>query len=185
VTSRDRLPESPWSVPITLDEVPETGRHVEFVADERVRTAVAKLAGLRALPRLSASFDVARRGRDGLHVAGQVSATVGQDCVVTLDPVDSEIEEPIDIVFSPNALAAATEVLKEDEDAEVSGEDGVEPLIGGTVDLGVLATEFLILGIDPYPRKPDAVFEPPPSADDGGHPFAALAALKKGKGPPA
>ena len=26
-------------------------------------------------------------------------------------------------------------------------------LVGGTVDLGAIATEFLILGLDPYPRK--------------------------------
>jgi hypothetical protein len=53
-------------------------------------------------------------------------------------------------------------------------------LIGGTVDLGALATEFLILGLDPYPRKPGATFQPPggASADEG--PFAALAKLKKG-----
>jgi hypothetical protein len=53
-------------------------------------------------------------------------------------------------------------------------------MIGGRIDLGALATEFLMLAIDPYPRKPGATFEAP-AADPGGHPFAALAALKKGK----
>jgi hypothetical protein len=43
--------------------------------------------------------------------------------------------------------------------------------------------EFLILGIDPYPRKPDAVFDAPVVGDPKSHPFAALAALKKGGGP--
>ena len=37
-----------------------------------------------------------------------------------------------------------------------------------------------MLGIDPYPRKPDATFEPPAVEDESEHPFAALAALKKG-----
>jgi hypothetical protein len=178
------VPEFPWRAPITVSEVPETGRHVELVADERVCAAIAELAGLRALPRLTATFDVSRRGRDGLHVVGRVSATVGQDCVVTLDPVDSEVEEQIDLVFSPNVLLARADSLKEDEDREIEipHDDGPEPLIGGSVDLGALATEFLMLGIDPYPRKPDALFEPPKVGDDGGHPFAALAALKKGQG---
>ena len=49
------------------------------------------------------------------------------------------------------------------------------------IDLGAVATEFLILGIDPYPRKPGAVFEAPAAGEGGGHPFAALAALKKGR----
>ena len=54
-----------------------------------------------------------------------------------------------------------------------------EPLIGGVVDLGALATEFLILGLDPYPRKPGAVFEPPQDREPQGGPFAALAKLTK------
>ncbi len=37
--------------------------------------------------------------------------------------------------------------------------DDPEPLVGGTIDLGALAIEFLIVGLDPYPRKPGAVFE--------------------------
>ena len=56
-----------------------------------------------------------------------------------------------------------------------------EPLIGGVVDLGALATEFLILGLDPYPRKAGAVFQPPAQAQPDESPFAALAKLKKGQ----
>ena len=71
--------------------------------------------------------------------------------------------------------------LSEAAGSQVSGSVGdPEPLIDGRVDLGAIATEFLMLGIDPYPRKPDAAFEPPAAADDDtAHPFAALAALRK------
>src|SRR5438445_6742002 len=93
----------PWSVPVAVEDVPETGRRVVLAADERTRAAIAKLAQIRALPRLEATFDLARRGRDGLHVTGKISATVGQNCVVTLDPIDSEIEESIDVAFAPAA----------------------------------------------------------------------------------
>ena len=57
---------------------------------------------------------------------------------------------------------------------KVAADDAPEPLVDGTVDLGAIATEFLILGIDPYPRKPGAVFEAPPAGDGSAHPFAAL-----------
>ncbi|MGZ3360151.1 MAG: YceD family protein, partial [Xanthobacteraceae bacterium] len=67
-------------------------------------------------------------------------------------------------------------------EVEVPLEDAPEPLVGGMIDLGAIATEFLILGLDPYPRKPDAVFEAPPGGDEAAHPFAALAELKKGRG---
>ena len=49
-----------------------------------------------------------------------------------------------------------------------SADEEPEPLIGNSVDLGLLATEFLILGVDPYPRKPDAAFEAPAAAEAAG-----------------
>ncbi len=164
----------PWSHPIAVDEIPETGRHVELVADESVRAAIAALAGVEAVPVLTARFDLARFGRAGLCVTGTVSAEVDQTCVVTLEPMRSKVEEPVDVTFTSGGGDAE---LKRVE-VPVEGE-GPEPLIGGGVDLGGLATEFLLLAIDPYPRKPGAVFEAPAVAEDPeSHPFAALAALK-------
>ena len=32
---------------------------------------------------------------------GRVRARVGQTCVVTLEPIESEIDEPIDLIFAP------------------------------------------------------------------------------------
>ena len=171
--------ESPWSVPLAVSDVPESGRHIDLVADEQARAAIARLAGLRDLPRLTASFDVAPHGRGGLSVTGQVSATVGQTCVVTLEPVENQVNEAIDLVFAP---AETLPVIGHGEEIEVPLEDAPEAIIGRHIDLGAIASEFLMLGIDPYPRKPDAVFEVPAASDDSAHPFAALAALKKGRG---
>src|ERR1700758_1284305 len=91
----------PWSVPVRLDEVPETGLHMDLEADGGVRAAVAATAGVNEVSQLTAAFDVTRHGRDGLRVVGTVSARVHQTCVVTLDPVENEIEEQVDLVFVP------------------------------------------------------------------------------------
>src|SRR5262252_2552062 len=72
---------APWHVPVVVEEIAETGQHFDLVADTSVRAAVAKVAGLRDLPRFEANFDVTRRGASGLHVVGSISATVGQNCV--------------------------------------------------------------------------------------------------------
>jgi uncharacterized metal-binding protein YceD (DUF177 family) len=175
MTRPERRPRRPWSVPLALSDVPESGRHLDLFADRQTRDAVAEHAGLTALPRLEASFDVMPHGRGGLHVVGQVSATVGQTCVVTLEPLQNEIDESFDLVFTH----ADTPPRVGGADAEIPTADAPEPLIGGTVDLGEIATEFLILGLDPYPRKPDAIFRSPAGGEDSAHPFAALAALKK------
>jgi hypothetical protein len=174
--------ESLWSVPVAVEDIPETGLHIEIEPTDAIRAELAKLAAIRALPRLSATFDLTRRGA-GVHVAGQVRARVGQTCVVSLEPMESEVDETVDLLFAPGAAGAAkpgdgaTEAGMADADAEPP-----EPLVNGRVDLGAIATEFLVLGIDPYPRKPDAEFSPPKVENGGASPFAALEALKKRPG---
>src|SRR5215469_8922098 len=96
---------APWHVPVAVEEVAETGQHFDLAADATVRAAVAKIAGLRDLPRFEASFDVVRRGYGGLHVTGSVSATVGQTCVVSLEPLANEVDESIDLLFEPQTIA--------------------------------------------------------------------------------
>jgi hypothetical protein len=172
--------EGHWSVPVRVHEVPATGRRFELAADDVTRAAIAKSADLRALPRLEATFEVSRHGAGGLRVMGRVRATVGQVCVVTLDPLESEVEDTVDLVFVPGATSAVDDASGRDG-MEDAADEAPEPLLDDTVDLGAIAIEFLILGIDLYPRKPDAVFQAPPIEDTTEHPFAALAALRKGQ----
>jgi hypothetical protein len=104
---------------------------------------------------------------------------VGQTCVVTLEEMESEINEPIDLIFAPpEQIPQMADLVDEAEQSEDTP-DPPEPIENGIIDLGRLATDALYLGVDPYPRKPDAVFEPlVEAADPEDHPFAALKALK-------
>jgi len=178
MTASERMAPGPWSVPVRIEDVPEGGQHVTLSADVPTREKVAKLAGLANLPRFDASFDVVRHGAGGLRVSGEVVATVGQTCVVSLEPMENEVRENVDLIFAPGeSTSGAKEELSH-------AEEPPEPLREGTVDLGAIATEFLILGIDPYPRKPGVVFSAPQAEEAEDHPFAALAALKKRNKPP-
>jgi uncharacterized metal-binding protein YceD (DUF177 family) len=177
-----RPASAPWSVKARIDNVPEEGAHFDLSADDATRAAIAALTSLQALNRLEASFDLSRRGR-GLQVVGEVSAMVGQICVVTLEPVENEIREAINLVFVPGARAPQAEADPSAADdlgsEDLGAKEPPEELVDGTVDLAALAVEFLLLGIDPYPRKPDAVFEAPRIGDATAHPFAALAKLRE------
>ena len=164
-----RSENRPWRVPVSVEDIPEAGRHYELAADESTRAAVAHAAGLRSLPQLGAMFDLTRRGA-GIAAKGEVKARVGQTCVVTLDPIENEIHESIDLVFSPTSEFAGVG-KRTDEPAE--------PLENGVIDLGAIATEFLMLGLDPYPRKPGVEFASMPGEQRGESPFVALAGLKK------
>ena len=158
---------------MAVDEIPDSGLHVEIDAPDAVRTHLTGLAGLRELRRLSGIFDLQRQGA-GVRVTGQINARVGQTCVVTLEPIESEVQELVDLKFALSFAAGA-----KSEASEAAEGEPPEPLSDGTVDLGAIATEFLLLGIDPYPRKPGAEFSPLKSDDNTAKPFAALEALKK------
>jgi len=166
-------PALPWHVPVRLEEVPETGLHLDLVADAHVRAGIAALAGVRDISRLEAAVDLARHG-SGLRVTGRVSATVGQTCVVTLESMESLVNEPIDVIFaaSPTGYLAEENVAFEGDDPpEILSDDG-------TADLGAVATEFLLLGIDRYPRKPGVEFTSPAQESTAASPFAILVKLK-------
>lgn len=168
-------PDHSWSRRIALTDVPEEGLHVAIEADSGVKAALARMANLRDLPHLEASFDLRRSGTR-LHVTGEIVATVGQNCVITLEPIEQNLSEAINLVFAPGRADTLG-------DAEASfamtDTEPPEPLVDGTIDLGAIATEYFLLGIDPYPRKEGAVFEPTSGPEPSDNPFAALAAMRK------
>lgn len=169
-------PVQPWHVPVRLVDVPETGMHLDLIADQNLHADLAALAGVSDIFRLEASIDLVRHG-SGLRATGRVSATVGQVCVVTLEPMENQVDERIDIVFA----SSSTEDLG-DQSAAFEADDPPELLSDGAADLGTIATEFLLLGIDRYPRKPGVEFAPPVDKGTAATPFAALAKLKDARG---
>jgi uncharacterized metal-binding protein YceD (DUF177 family) len=170
----------PWSVPVTVAQIPDTGLHRDIEADRATREAMAEVAGLHEILSASAALDVTSKGGGRFHVAGRVRARVGQSCVVTLDPIENDIDEEIDLIFAPpEQIPELSDLVDEAAESDTEVPDPPEPIVNGVIDLGRLATDALFLGIDPYPRRPDAVFElPVVAADPEDHPFAALKALQ-------
>jgi hypothetical protein len=170
----------PWRVPITVAQIPETGVHLDIEASPAERAAMAEVGGLREILSANASLDVTPNGGGRFHVTGRVRARIGQTCVVTLDPIENDIDEEIDLIFAPpEQIPELSDLVDDAAESDVEIPDPPEPIVNGVIDLGRLATDALFLGVDPYPRRPDAVFEPPlEAADPDAHPFAALKALK-------
>jgi hypothetical protein len=169
-----------WSVPIAVAQIPDTGLHRDIEADAAALQAMAELAGLREILFARASLDVTPKGGGRFHVAGRVQARVGQTCVVTLDPIENDIDEPIDLIFAPpEQIPQLADLIDDAAESDTEIPDPPEPIENGAINLGRLATDALFLGLDPYPRRPDAVFDPPVvAADPEDHPFAALRALQ-------
>ena len=180
--SRGEMTEKPdpWRVPIAVLKIPDTGLHRDIEADAAIRSAVADIGGLREVLSAQASFDVTPQSGGRYHVTGRVRARIGQTCVVTLEPMESDIDESIDVIFAPpEQIPELSALVDEAAESEEEIPDPPEPIENGIIDLGRVATDALYLAVDPYPRKPDAVFEPlVEAADPEDHPFAALKALK-------
>jgi len=174
--TRDNPRENPWSHPVMVAKIPAAGSQVTFAASPAQRAALAEIAGVREILEAQASFHLTHVRGGGIQGRGHVSGLIGQDCVVTLEPLESRVDEDIDVIFAePDTAAAATPKVDIGEDEP----DPPEMIVNGAIDLGRLATDMLFLGIDPYPRKPDAAFaaaEEPSDPEE--HPFAALKALK-------
>lgn len=178
-------PREPWRAPpVIVAQIPEAGLHRELEADQAARAAMAEIADLPEVISAHASFDVFLK-RDGkVHVEGRVRARIGQICVVTLDPIESEIDEPIDQMFAPpEQIPQLADLVDDNGESDAEVPDPPEPILNGQIDLARLATDALFLGIDPYPRKQGAVFEQAvTTASPEDHPFAALKALNPAGG---
>lgn len=171
----------PLSRPLLVDQVPDAGRDMSVTATEAERTALAKDFGLPAILALEGRFHVAPTAM-GVDVTGTVDAKVVQICVVTLEPFETQISEPVEVSFS----SETHENIVEDDDeggpaiAIDLGRDPPDPIVNGRIDLGLLASEFLALGLDPHPRKPGIGFDEVSTGDaPAPSPFAVLSALKK------
>ncbi len=177
---------APWSRPLAVSDTPARGLELEIVANAAQRAALAPFCGLASVEDARAIFQVTRRGRDGLRVRGRVSAHAQQICGVSLEPFAVEIAEEISVDFAPERAPEGARPRRgaRDEapaiDLSLDSEDGPEPIVGGKIDLGAIATEFLALGVDPYPRKPGAAFSTDAAASGELSPFSALKSLKGG-----
>lgn len=169
-------PQIAWTYPVVVAELPEEGAEFQLEPDEATRAALAKFAGVLAVPRFEALLKVTPAADGSASVEGTLNAAVTQQCGVSLEPFDNTVSEIIALRFAPEGSVLAAADIPEDEiDVEPP-----EQLENGTLDLATVAAEFLALGVDPYPRKPGAVFQSP---DTGAQPsaFAALEQLKRSK----
>jgi hypothetical protein len=150
--------KSPVSFTASVTRLPQKGMPVVIDADARQREALAVAHGLVSVERFHAELLVAPWRRNGIKVSGRVEADITQECVVTLDPLHSRIDETVDGLFLPEDSKLGR--LGFDGGGEIhvdaEGPDSPETFSGDTIDVGALAEEFFGLGIDPYPRKAGA-----------------------------
>ncbi len=172
-------PLSRW---FDVSSVTEGGTVFHVVASADERRAVATDCGLPGIDALAAAFLVAREGPDGARVTGSVTARIRQTCVLSLDEFETDLEEPVDLRFANEAEIDAQRVARAARPTPDEGDDDLpDPILRGRIDLGALTAEILVLGLDPYPRKPGVTFAEPAAsvpAKPETSPFAMLRNIK-------
>ncbi|MEX0346825.1 MAG: DUF177 domain-containing protein [Rhizobiaceae bacterium] len=176
--------EGPGAVshPVQVTSIPKAGKSVHILADETQRLALAQAHNLERVSRFEAELQITPWRLDGVRVRGRVKASIVQLCVVSLDPIASELDEPVDLTLVAGEGKSAQPDLAEAEIVlDPEGPDEPDAIIGGMVDAGAIAEEFFAIAIDPYPRKDGASVDhqAPGEIDDNiPGPFAKLAELK-------
>ena len=167
------IPE--FSRPILVEQLGTGLKTFKLQADPAECEALAKRFDIVALKSLMAVVQLkVLAGGDLVRLHGQFNAHVIQACVVTLEPVESHLDEAFDLVYGPPP--------DNDEGDEIvidmAADDPPEPIVGGAIDIGEAVAEHLALALPPFPRAAGAEFvavEEP----ERPNPFAALEALKK------
>ncbi|MGL4974400.1 MAG: YceD family protein [Bosea sp. (in: a-proteobacteria)] len=178
-----KTPPLPLSRPVGIETIRPSGLSVKVDGTAEECAAIARSFRLPSVEQLHAEFRLERKG-DRVTVTGNVAANLHQTCIVSLEAFPVTFKEDVTLTFLPeedvNALIAKMEAEEGDDEAlESRDPDRIpDPIIDNTIDLGAVACEFLSLGLDPYPRKPGAVFEAESAKVGSISPFSALEKLK-------
>ena len=173
----DLEPPELWPVRLRLAEVQRSSPVLELDADPARRAAIAKALDLLALHRFTARVRVSP-WLDGLEISARWQADIAQTCGVSLDAFDTALSGGFTVRAVPEGSPAAGDPASEIT-VDPEAEDPPDLLEGDQVDVGAYLVEHLALEVDPFPRKPDVEFEPPP-AESPVSPFAVLQTLKPG-----
>ncbi len=171
-------PQSGLACRLEVADLPADGVSLELIASADERAELATRLGVQEINELTATMHVVReQGGAAYRVEGRLHALLVQTCVVTLQPLEAAIDEPILVRFTQSDDGEADDI---DWDLLPDDEDMPESIVDGAIDLGELAAEQLALEIDPFPRTPGVPYQDH-SSDEGDNeenPFSALATLR-------
>jgi len=165
----------PWSY--RAAEIAAAGLRERRAATAEELVEITRVLDVLSCDGVTADYVIRPIGQGRYRVKGEVSAQLTQSCVVTLEPISQRLEAAFDVEFWPSGTLPTVG----DEEVEVMSVAEIEPIEHGRIEAGRIVFETLSAALDPYPRKPGAVFagettESPEAGKES--PFAALKKLK-------
>ncbi len=146
--------------PVHSKPAPEFSRRIEvsrlggreaifpIAATSVERQALARRFDLLALDRLEGEVRLSRLAGGLIRLSATFAAEVVQACVVSLEPVASDLNDQFSILYGPSAPDSSVVVDLES--------DIIEPFEAAAIDIGEAVAQQLALVLNPYPRAPGA-----------------------------
>ena len=140
-----------FSRPVTADKIGVDSMSLECKAKEDELTSLVARFDLVSLESLMFSLKFKRSETTGIiEAAGRLTAAGFQKCVITLEPVEFELDQTISWSF----LDKRNDGQEADFDTEIP--KSAELIDNNQIDFGELAAQQLAILLDPYPRAPGA-----------------------------
>ena len=166
------IPALAYTEPLRLHHI-GAGVQRRLTPDAEALKRIARVLDLQSLEAFEVDINLVPTV-SGWRLEGRVVADAVQTCGLTLEPLPVHVDRKFSV-----QMVEATE-REQDEDSEIDLElddDSPDQIEGGSLDLGQYAVEQLALSLDPFPRKPGAVFEQPKEPGEIS-PFAVLKGLQ-------
>lgn len=184
-----------WSHRVETANIGTRPFKVNLTATPEERKDLARRLRIQELSAASAVITLEReQGSSLIRVEGVVEGQLIQACVTTGQPVHEDVREEFETWYTdpseavPFAKARREKLIRGEREMEVLPErDDPELATDGFIDVAELATQYLSLGINPYPHAGDM---PPVGMDEAAvistgpakrNPFAALKDWKRQK----
>lgn len=159
--------ESEWTHYLDADEVTGEKMRLTITPDSEARKNLIRRLGVLGFDSIKADLELQReQGGLVVHVKGHIKANLQQSCVVTLEPIETKVDENFEAWFADTQQAVALAKVKHDKQVKANGETPIleesedpEPIVDGKIDLGELVTQHLSLAITPYPHKEGVHYE--------------------------
>lgn len=167
--------------PARVKTIPKKGLRMTITPDKNEKVHLCAFYDLQEIEDFEAKVFLERVTTTKFHLTGRVIAHVVQTCVFSLEPVETQIDEAIDLFLVPAQEFHQYAERIDGEGSLILGLEVDAPDIyeQDVIALGSLVLEHFALGLDPYPRAQGAEFDKSALADNIiSSPFGELAALK-------
>lgn len=153
---------SEWSVLVEADKIGSDPKSFHIEASQEQQDDLARRYGILSVDHAEADITLQKVRGGTIHALGTLRARVTQSCVVTLEPVPSDIVEEFEGWFGDDSAAVSFARAKSEREAKKANmeveilEESVdpEPIVNGKIDIGELAAQHLSLSLAPYPHAP-------------------------------